>query len=179
MNPAIDQLIAIAQKEVGTREGAANNTGTRVVEYQGATWLAPGPWPWCAAFCSWVMREMLEDPAVRDYLASYFKRPSLTFGEADKYRCKDARAYGWETWAKQYGFAVLGEDKLAKAGDFVTFDFSHIGLVVEDQSSLTTEIQTIEGNTSMKGGRDSESGDGVWRMKRAPKLTRAYIRIFG
>lgn len=79
---------------------------------------------------------------------------------------------------EQYGFTVLGEDKLAKAGDFVTFDFSHIGLVVEDQSSLTTEIQTIEGNTSIKGGRDSESGDGVWRMKRAPKLTRAYIRIF-
>ncbi|HEU4458223.1 MAG TPA: CHAP domain-containing protein [Methylibium sp.] len=178
MNPAIEQLIAIAKKEVGTREGPLNNTGARIVEYQGATWLAPGAWPWCAAFCCWIMRELLEDSSVRQGIAAYFKRPSLTFGEADKYRCRDASAFGWEKWAKQHGFRVLDEHQLARAGDFVVFDFSHIGLVTENQPSLATTIKTIEGNTNGKGERDSASGDGVWVKERERSLTKSYIRIF-
>lgn len=178
MNAAIEQMIAIARNEVGTREDAANNTGARIVEYQGATWLQPGAWPWCAAFTCWVMRELLEEAHVRDYLKTYFKRPSLTFGEADKYRCRDASAYGWEKWARSKGFQVLDENSLAKAGDFVTFDFSHIGLVVEDQPTLSAKIKTIEGNTNGKGERDSATGDGVWIKERDRKLTKSYIRIF-
>ena len=178
MNPAIQKLIQIATQEVGTREGAVNNTGARIVEYQGATWLQPGAWPWCAAFTSWCMRELLLDEGVRDYLKSYFKRPELSFAEADKVRCRDASAYGWETWARKAGFQVLPDTALAKAGDFVTFDFSHIGLVIEDQPTLTAKVKTVEGNTNGKGERDSTSGDGVWLKERDHTLTKAYIRIF-
>lgn len=178
MNEAITKLIEIAHKEVGTREGEINNTGARIVDYQGATWLQPGAWPWCAAFTAWVMREMLEDAATRDYLASYFKRDELTFAQAEKVRCRDASAYGWEKWAKSIGFQVLTEDHLAKAGDFVTFDFSHIGIVIDDQPRLTAKVRTIEGNTNGKGERDSETGDGVWIKERDRKLTKSYIRIF-
>ena len=42
MNENIEKLIEIARAEVGTREDQKNNTGARIVEYQGATWLAPG-----------------------------------------------------------------------------------------------------------------------------------------
>ncbi|MFZ6766636.1 hypothetical protein ACO0LM_06085 [Undibacterium sp. Di26W] len=172
MNEAIQKLIALAKSEKGTREGAVNNTGARIVEYQGATWLAPGAWPWCAAFTSWVMREWLEDESVRTLL-------NLTsFSLAEKWRCRDASAFGWGKWADQRKILILPETKLARAGDFVIFDFSHIGLVIEDQVSITDKIKTIEGNTNGKGDRDSESGDGVWEKQRIPSLTKAYIRIF-
>ena len=178
MNPAIEKLVAIARNEVGVREGAVNNTGARIVEYQGATWLQPGAWPWCAAFTSWIMRELLEDEDVREYLSTYFKRPGLSFAQADKLRCRDASAFGWEKWARSAGFDVLSETTPARAGDFVVFDFSHIGLVVEDQRAAADKIRTIEGNTNGKGERDSTSGDGVWEKQRAPALTKSYIRIF-
>lgn len=172
MNEAIQKLIDIAKSEVGTREGATNNTGARIVEYQGATWLAPGAWPWCAAFTCWVMREWLEDESVRA------SRNLATFSLAEKWRCRDASAFGWEKWARQRGLQVLPETELARAGDFVVFDFSHIGLVVADQASIGAHIRTIEGNTNGKGERDSENGDGVWLKERIPSLTKSYIRIF-
>lgn len=178
MNPAIDKLVAMAHAEVGTREGPVNNTGARIVEYQGATWLAPGAWPWCAAFCCWLMRELVEDEDVLRYLSTYFKRPGLTYAQADKLRCRDASAFGWEKWARSAGFQLLNENQLARAGDFVVFDFSHIGLVVEDQRSLSDKVRTIEGNTNGRGDRDSTSGDGVWLKDRDRGLTKSYIRIF-
>lgn len=169
---AIQKLIDIAMKEVGTREGVTNNTGVRIVEYQGATWLAPGAWPWCAAFTSWIMREWLEDESVRKLLNFD------SFSLAEKWRCRDASAFGWEKWAKQKNIAILQETEKARAGDFVVYDFSHIGLVIEDQVSITKKINTIEGNTNGKGERDSQSGDGVWIKGRDHSLTKCYIRIF-
>lgn len=172
MNEHIEKLIKIARSEVGTREDRKNNTGARIVEYQGATWLAPGAWPWCAAFTAWIMREWLEDGKVREALNL------ASFSLAEKWRCRDASAFGWEKWAKQHEIALLSEAEKAKAGDFVVYDFSHIGLVIEDQSSIKSKIKTIEGNTNGKGDRDSESGDGVWEKERAPSLAKSYIRIF-
>lgn len=177
-NPAIQMLIDLAQKEVGVREGSVNNTGARIVDYQGATWLQPGAWPWCAAFTAWLMRELLEDDDVLAYLGRHFNRPGLSLAQADKLRCRDASAFGWEKWAKSRGFQLLTENELARAGDFVVFDFSHIGVVVADQVSLADKISTIEGNTNGRGERDSTSGDGVWAKHRERTLTKSYIRIF-
>ena len=172
MNIHIEKLIKIASAEVGTKEDAINNTGARIVEYQGATWLAPGAWPWCAAFTSWIMREWLEDESVRQSLNL------ASFSLADKWRCRDASAFGWEKWGQNHGVTLLPETEPAKAGDFVVFDFSHIGLVIEDQPTINTKIKTIEGNTTGKGERDSTSGDGVWLKDRQPSLTKSYIRIY-
>ena len=172
MDGNIAKLIEIAQGELGTREGPANNTGARIVEYQGATWLAPGAWPWCAAFTAWVVREWLEIEEVRNSLGL------SSFSLAEKWRCRDASAFGWEKWALQRGLGVLPESEKAKAGDFVVFDFSHIGLVVQDQAGAKDNLITIEGNTNGKGERDSLSGDGVWRKERVPTLAKSYLRIF-
>lgn len=173
MSPEIiDPLIEIARSQLGIREGVKNNTGARIVEYQGATWLAPGAWAWCAAFTSWVMREWLELESVRTQMG--FE----SFSRAEKWRCRDAAAFGWEKWAQQKKIQVLPETSLARRGDFVTFDFSHIGIVTADQSTLSTPIKTVEGNTNGKGERDSKSGDGVWEKTRAPSLVKSYIRIF-
>ena len=168
----IDQLMEIAGQQVGVGEGAKNNTGTRIVEYQGATWLAPGAWPWCAAFTAWVMREWLEREDVRDAMGF------SSFSVAEKWRCRDAAAFGWQKWAKERKIKVLPEAELARRGDFVTFDFSHIGIVREDQKNARTPVLTIEGNTNGKGERDSKTGDGVWEKSRVPSLVKSYIRIF-
>jgi hypothetical protein len=172
MKELIDQMLEIARTEVGTREAAVNNTGARIVEYQGATWLAPGAWPWCAAFTAWVLREWLENGAVREALHLD------SFSLADKWRCRDASAFGWEKWARQRKLQVLDETQKARAGDFVVFDFSHIGIVTDDQPASSRKLATIEGNTNGKGERDSVTGDGVWVKERVPSLAKSYIRIF-
>ena len=168
---SISVLVNLALGEIGTREVGGNNMGEEVVEYQRATWLNPAPWPWCAAFTCWLLREWWEDPETRALIGigSEF--------EAEKIRCRDASAFGWEKWAIKRGYQVLPESTLAKAGDFVVFDFSHIGLVIADQGSPDDEILTVEGNTNGRGERDSETGDGVWKKKRKSGLTKSYIRL--
>jgi len=66
---------------------------------QQATWLAPGSWPWCAAFTCWVLREWLEDANVRKALSELTGK-NIIETSAEKYRCKDPSAFGWEKWAK-------------------------------------------------------------------------------
>ncbi|MBF7995702.1 CHAP domain-containing protein [Rahnella laticis] len=173
MNSYLKQLIDIAANEVGVTEGNKDNTGTRVVEYQGASWLAPGAWPWCAAFTCWVMREWLEDEKVRDALKIG------TFSQAEKWRCRDASAFGWDKWAAGKSTVhQIPPVQLALAGDFVVYEFSHIGLVIEDQKSISGKIRTIEGNTHGQKDKDSEPVDGVWRKERSPTLVKNYIRLF-
>lgn len=173
MSYATDKLITLAKAEVGTRE-TGNNAGKRIIEYQKATWLAPAAWPWCAAFTCWLLREALKDAKFRNELSIILGRP-LSHDDAETWRCKDASAFGWEKWANVHGVILLTENNKAKAGDFVTFDFSHIGLVIADQSNINDPIQTIEGNTNSQGARE---GDGVWKKTRDHKLVRRYIRIF-
>lgn len=169
---ALNMLVAIAEKEVGVRETVGeNNTGERITLYQEATWLLPGPWSWCAAFTCWVLREWVHTPHVKEVLQL------TSYNACEKWRCKDARAFGWEEWAVKRKLRVLPETQLAKKGDIVVFDFSHIGIVIEDQKSIKTSIKTIEGNTNGAGERDSVKGDGVWKKSRAPSLTKSYIRL--
>lgn len=179
MSNAIQKLVQLAKAEVGTREQGGNNKGKRIEEYQQATWLAPAPWPWCAAFCCWLMKEWLEDHEVLAEL----NIPPTHWAQIEKLRCRDASAFGWEKWAKERQalrpqIKVLPETELAKAGDFAIFDFSHIGIVVADQASGNDFIETVEGNTNGKGERDSDSGDGVWLKKRHRSLTKCYVRLF-
>lgn len=165
----INKLIEMALAEVGTREDGGNNKGAKIVEYQTATWLDPGLWPWCAAFVSWVVRKWL------------YSIPEAAFAlqvppdKVKSWRCRDASAFGWEKWAKEKGLKILPETAKAKAGDIIIFDFSHIGFVVEDQTGKT--VKCVEGNTNGKGERDSESGDGVWIKTRASSLAKCYIRL--
>ena len=162
-------LINIASSQVGVKEEGGNNKGSQVVEYQKTTWLKPGPWPWCAAFICWCISEWLH----KDISAA----DELGIKDIESWRPKTAGAFDFINWGKSKGLKVTDEKELAKAGDLVIFDFSHIGIVEEDQKKGERTIKCIEGNTNGKGERDSESGDGVWRKKRATNLVRAYIRL--
>lgn len=163
-------LVNLALAEVGTREEGGNNKGKRVETYMQATWLAVGPWPWCAAFTCWLLREWLKLPEVREYL-------NLDYNQMHRWRCRDASAFGWVKWANKQGLHVTDEKELARAGDFVVFDFSHIGIVTHNQQPGETTIRTVEGNTNWRGDRDSPAGDGVWQKERPVNIVNAYIRI--
>lgn len=165
---ARNALALIAEAEVGVREKGGNNRGPRIVQYQAATWLAPGAWPWCAAFIDWCIREWLKAPSVRETLL-------MTTDKAEKWRPQTAGAWDLVRWAKDTGLVIMGENNHCRRGDLVVFDFSHCGLVVED--SRRGDIATVEGNTNGRGDRDSESGDGVWLKHRDRSLAKAFIRL--
>ncbi len=164
MNPAILRFIGIAKAQIGVTESGGNNKG--VEKYQRATWLKPGAWPWCAAFVAWCLMEF------------YSNLTGALAETAEDFRCKDSRAFGWIKWANAKGILVLDEKSLAKAGDLVVYDFSHIGIVVKDQLKLTDKIETVEGNVEPNTTQRDGSADGVHDMKRNTKTVKAYIRIF-
>lgn len=54
------KIVELAAREVGVEEVDGSNCGPRVNEYKAATSLPPGePWPWCAAFVCWLVREAM------------------------------------------------------------------------------------------------------------------------
>ena len=165
----LHKLIAIASAEVGVREEGGNNRGERIREYQSATDLNPGAWPWCAAYVDWCIREWLSIPQVVIWLNLQRRTP-------EEWRPKTALAYGLKSWALQRPSTtkVYNDTHKAQLGDIVTFDFSHVGFVIEDTGK---EVVTWEGNTGQKGLRDSETGDGVWRKVRKKSLVKDLIRI--
>lgn len=150
-----EELAQVAEAEVGTLE-EGNNGGARVREYQGATWLEPAAWPWCAAFVCWCYREAMQTAAPG------VKRP------------RTASAYDFERWARDEGALLMKPPGAAKRGDIVVFRFSHIGVVVRDQVPGDSVLHTVEGNTNQAGERE---GDGVWRKTRALSKVRSLIRI--
>ena len=153
------KLVALARKEVGVEEVNGTNCGPRVNEYKAATWLDPKkPWPWCAAFICWLMREAMKGGKYS------FERP------------RTAGAWDFENWAlKEKSGVYLKKPHSSdiKPGDIVVFTFSHIGLAISSPDK-SGNIQTIEGNTDEAGSRE---GGGVYEKKRKLSSIRSRIRI--
>lgn len=165
------RLLEVLAAEVGTREEGGNNRGERIRVYQAATWLPPGDWPWCAAFIAFGLRAALIKTGVAP-------------AAVDRWRCRDASAFGWLTWAHRApGCIVLPPSAAPDAGDLVVFDFNgptaagggHIAVVEHDLPG--SAFATIEGNTNDAGDRDSTKGDGVLRKTRTNKTVVNFIRL--
>ncbi len=165
--PLRQKLIEIARKEIGTIEIGTSNTGKRVGQYQASTSLGGTGWPWCAAFVCWCVKEWLKSADVR--AALNLRSPD----HAEAWRPKTAAAYGFHEWAAAHQMIVLDDSpsNVLHTGDIVTFDFSHVGILVTDEGSL---IHTIEGNTNGEGSRD---GGGVFAKTRPRSLARKFIRM--
>lgn len=166
-------LVKIAAREIGVREAGGNNRGKRIREYQSATDLTPGAWPWCAAFVCFVLREWLKAPSVRAFYG-------FDSARAEKWRPKTAAAFGFLVWARERRLQILGHAAPCRAGDIVVYSFNgsgHIGLVAEDAAKESRFFTAIEGNTNDAGARDSESGDGVFLKRRERSSVRGFIRI--
>lgn len=168
----LKRLVDVAVAEVGLKELPGHpNTGPDVEKYQAATWLAPGPWPYCAAFVDWCVQRWIVAPDVRRALNIEDDNG------AEIWRCKDARAFGLEVWARSKGLQVLSPDKQALAGDLIVYQFSHTGLVVADEIP-GRRLATCEANTVQESLAGSQrDGDGVWMRSRPDSLTKCYIRL--
>lgn len=156
-------IVRVARAEIGTEEVGLSNCGPRVDEYKAATWLNPNkPWPWCAAFVCWVVREAMREEGIRQ--TRTFKRP------------RTASAWDFERWS-------LAQDRSTwtkkphrrdiQPGDIVIFKFSHIGFAVAapDQNGY---VWTCEGNTNGAGSRE---GGAVLRKRRPLSKIRSRIRF--
>jgi len=159
-------MVELAKAEVGTPE-VGNNSGKRVREYQAATSLKGTGWPWCAAFCCFIIRQWGTLPEVAAEL-----RRQHGFTDWEKWRPRTAAAFGFEEWAEAHGCQVLTRKAPLRSGDLMIFSTSHIGIVDTDDDKET--IWTVEGNTGKAGGRD---GDGVYAKRRRRAEARSFVRI--
>ncbi len=167
-------LVNYAFNEVGVRE-EQKNSGERISVYQTATTLGPGPYSWCAAFVAWCLQQTVREKYVARMLVD--SRIIISAASIESWRCKSARAFDWEPWARANNLTVIpNAASPAKRGDIVVYDFSHIGIVALDQLPTERVITAIEGNTNIKGSRN---GDGVYaKTRRADSsIIACYIRM--
>lgn len=168
-----ETLARIAETQVGHHEQGGNNLGPDVVEYQKATWLTPGAWPWCAAFVCWCVWHAIQTLG----LSPAWKRP------------RTPGAYDLEQWATgKYGpmfgsWKVIASeihkpDTWPRRGDIVTFTWSHTGIVT-DYDPVTKRVNTVEGNAGMLRLSDSAAGDGVVAKRQHISNIRRIIRYVG
>ena len=156
-------LVAVATQEIGVTEVNGSNCGPRVNEYKAATWLpADKPWPWCAAFVCWCVREAMRIGGVGE--TAKFKRP------------RTAGAWDLENWSLAQDASTNTKKPHRndiQAGDIVIFKFSHVGIATGgiDKNGM---VPTIEGNTDGAGSRE---GGAVLRKKRAASSIRSRIRF--
>lgn len=170
--PEIIARIAESQLTVcpqGRCEIGGNNKGPQIVEYQKATWLTPGAWPWCAAFVCWVILQAIN--TVNG--VTRWKRP------------RTAGAYDFENWADgkhphgpNAAWITLSRGAGPRRGDLVTFTWSHIGIVV-DYDAAKQRLTTVEGNAGNANVSDSTTGDGVVRKTHPLNKVRRVIRYIG
>ena len=152
------KIAEIAESQIGVRETSTNG-GAEIADYQRATWLPVGPWPWCAAFICWVVREAM-DAIDANWT---FKRP------------RTAGAWDLEKWCLSVDNSAKLKRKptTVKRGDIVIFTFSHVGIAVGDLDA-NNMVATVEGNTNDAGSRE---GDGCYRKRRHLSKIRSVIRF--
>jgi hypothetical protein len=157
------KIVEIALKEVGVEEVDGTNCGPRVNQYKAATNLPPEePWPWCAAFVCWVVREAMKATGIKE--TATFKRPTT------------AGAWNLENWSlKQDNSTQTRKPHRGdiKPGDIVVFTFSHVGFAVGEPDE-EGYVSTLEGNTDAAGSRE---GGGVFRKRRKLSSIRSRIRF--
>lgn len=168
---AASLMISIARKDVGNVE-ASHNNGAWIKKLWPATDYPDGyvnREPYCAAGLCYVLQQFIIQLRDKGELQ---KTLGMTFKGADKWRCKSARAFGWRDWAKRVGAVMLPDTVPTKPGDFIVYDFSHVGLSLGMVNSNT--LRTIEYNTNAGGSRE---GDGCWDKVRNLSTVQCSIRI--
>lgn len=156
-------LIKTAIAEIGVEEVDGTNCGPRVNQYKAATNLPPDePWPWCAAFVCWCVREAAKATGVK--FTPTFRRPTT------------AGAWAFENWSLEQDASTQTKKPAGKdiqPGDIVVFKFSHIGIAISapDKAGF---VMVCEGNTDGQGSRE---GGAVLRKKRHLSKIRSRIRF--
>lgn len=149
-----DLVIAIAQSQIGYKEGANNKT-------MYGEWFGLDNQPWCAMFVSWVFNQAGES---KNVCASTRKG----FASCDA---------GLKWFTRRNKLVPVGQ---AKAGDIVFFQFDndaepdHVGIVLKNNGK--NSLVCIEGNTSPNNKGSQSNGGGVYRKKRSYATVMAVAR---
>ncbi len=122
----INQLLTIAQSQVGVREATGHNDGQAVERYLRYTGNKKGE-PWCAAFVSWV------------FARAGYPQPKTAWSPA---LLPKQRLLNKATPAAVFGIYFKDKGRIAHAG------------LVEKQKDHW--IYTIEGNTNIAGSREGD-----------------------
>ena len=161
-------LVEIARRDVGKVE-VTRNRAPWIQKYWSATTLPNGHTdrqPYCAAaVCYWVQQWL----ALPEVLAAL----KMTPAQAERWRCKSAKAFDWLDWAAARKLEALSDrpTERLRVGDLMVFDISHIGIVRDDDAK---GVYTIEANTGNGSVRD---GDGCFERVRPRSAARAFIRL--
>lgn len=158
MQTLAELIAAAAESQVGVRETKPNG-GDKIAEYQRATWLPVGAWPWCAAFVCFCVKTAVGNRKVS------FPLPQT------------AGAWDFERWCRSVDNTVrLRKPTMndVQRGDIVIFRFSHIGIATGPPNE-NGDVPTVEGNTNAAGAR---LGDGVYAKKRNLSVIRSRIRFY-
>lgn len=157
-------IVPIARAEIGVEELDATNCGPRVDEYKAATNLPPHePWPWCAAFVCWAVREAMEAAGIVE--TPTFKRPTTAGAWAlEAWSLAQDRS----TWTKK-----LPTWQDIEPGDLIVYAFSHCGIAAT-KPTPDGLFTAIEGNTDHAGSRE---GGAVWIKTRRLTKVRSRIRF--
>jgi hypothetical protein len=164
-------LVDIASRDVGKREVTPNRAPW--IEKLWPLTSYPEGYskraPYCAAGMCYVLATFIAELKQAGELV---KTLAMNGSTAERWRCKDAGAWNWMEWAEKKGVLQLTNKSEPKPGDFVVYNFHHIGMVesVEDADL----IHTIEYNTNQGGSRD---GDGCLKQNRRLKDVQQFIRI--
>jgi hypothetical protein len=139
-------IVCTAEKEIGVRENGTNNDGVRIREYLRAVNVHK-PAPFCAAFVAWVLNQCGIPHSINAW------SPSATA----KNRIYDRRK--------------PNENRITpEGGDVGTLYYpslKRIGHVLIITKWGDKWVETIEGNTTEAGTRETRSGnDGVFKRKR-------------
>lgn len=164
MKNIASEIVRIATAEIGVEEIDDTNCGERVNEYKSATTLDPNqPWPWCAAFVCWVIRQAFIAAGAS------LKTPGFS-------RPRTAGAWAMEAWSLTQNATTWTRKPHAGdilPGDIVVFNFSHIGFATSAPNAAGW-ISTVEGNTDTAGSRE---GGGVFAKRRNISQIRSRIRF--
>lgn len=167
--PLRKKLIDIARRDVGKTE-VTKNRAPWIARLWPATTYPDGHAnrePYCAAGLAYCLREWLKLP---DVLAAL----KLTATQAEKWRCKSARAFDWEDWAREKGLQILPKNCILKAADIVIYSYSHIEIVTNDDGTEIGTFEAIGYNTDSAASRD---GDGCFEKRRTRVKAKCFIRL--
>ncbi len=129
-------ILNIASSQIGVKEATGNNDGVQVEAYLRVTKLAKGS-PWCAAFISWVFKQVGYAGPITPWSPALFPLAKQTLAPQR---------------ADVYGIYSIELKRIA-----------HCGILERRQHNW---IIGIEGNTNLDGSRDGNGVYRKWRHVR-------------
>jgi len=126
--------------------------------------------PYCAAGQAYCLREWLKNHDVLEALGK-------TAQQAEIWRCKSASAWhddhSWWNWAKTHA-RLMPRECILHAADLAVYEYSHIELVTNDDSTMSGPFVGLGYNTNAAGSRD---GEGCFEKPRSRSEIKAFIRL--